>query len=41
VPNLVDTSDPEKYGVAGGVLIPILVKAIQELTECGKRLENR
>lgn len=32
IPGLVDTHDPERYGASYGKLIPVLVKAIQELS---------
>lgn len=41
VPNLVDESNPNKYHVSYTQLIPILVKAIQELSARIKTLEER
>ena len=32
VPNLVDASDPDKYAASYGTLLPVMVKAIQDLT---------
>jgi hypothetical protein len=32
IPNLVDTSDPEKYAASYGTLLPVMVKAIQDLS---------
>jgi hypothetical protein len=40
IPNLVDESNPNKYMITPTQLIPILVKAIQELSEKIKTLEN-
>lgn len=37
---LVDTNDPERYTVANANLIPILVRAVQELSQKIKRLED-
>jgi hypothetical protein len=37
VPNLVDTSDPEKYSASYGTLLPVMVKAIQDLN---KKIDN-
>jgi hypothetical protein len=37
---LVDTNDPERYTVANANLIPILVKAVQELSQKIKKLED-
>jgi hypothetical protein len=39
IPNLVDTIDPEKLHASYGTLIPVLVKAIQELSSKVTRLE--
>ena len=41
VPNLVDESNPNKYSITPTQLIPILVKAIQELSAKIKTLENQ
>ena len=38
--NLVDTNDPEKYLFTPGNLLPILVKAIQDLSKEQKELEE-
>ena len=38
--NLVDKSNPDKYSITPTQLIPILVKAIQELSAKVKTLEN-
>ena len=40
IPNLVNTNDPEKYGVCYTQLIPILVKAIQDLKKEVDELKN-
>ena len=40
IPNLVDESNPDKYSITNTQLIPILVKAIQELSAKVKTLEN-
>ena len=40
IPNLVDESNPDKYSITPTQLIPILVKAIQELSTKIKTLEN-
>jgi len=40
IPNLVNTSNPNKYCIMDSQLIPILVKAVQELSERVKFLEQ-
>jgi hypothetical protein len=40
IPNLVNTSNPNKYCIMDSQLIPILVKAVQELSERVKILEQ-
>ena len=40
IPNLVDTHNPEKYTVMYTHLIPILVKAVQELSSTVTHLES-
>jgi hypothetical protein len=41
IPEAVDVSNPEKYGLSYTDLIPVLVKAIQEQTQIIKNLEAR
>jgi hypothetical protein len=41
IPEAVDVSNPEKYGLSYTDLIPVLVKAIQELEARIKQLENK
>ena len=41
IPQLVDVNDPEKYCISNTQLIPILVKAIQELSEKVRILEEK
>ena len=38
---LVESNDPEKLQASYGRLIPILVKAVQDLSEKVKALENK
>jgi hypothetical protein len=39
IPNLVDDSDPDRLHISQGVLIPVLVKALQELSAEVKMLK--
>jgi len=41
IPNLVNDSNPDKLEAGYGTLIPVLVNAINELTEKVKSLEER
>ena len=41
IPNLVDVSNPEKYTVMNTQLLPILVKAVQELSAKVKELSAK
>ena len=40
IPNLVDDHNPDKYCIMNTQLIPILVKAVQELTQKVANLET-
>jgi hypothetical protein len=41
IPNLVDEHNPEKLGAAYGTLLPVMVKAIQDLNNKNKELDNK
>ena len=41
IPNLVDEHNPEKLGAAYGTLLPVIVKAIQDLNNKNKELDNK
>jgi hypothetical protein len=41
IPNLVDVSNPDKYCILNTQLLPVMVKAIQDLNNKNKELDNK
>ena len=41
IPNLVDEHDPEKLQASYGTLLPVMVKAIQDLSNKNKELDKK